>query len=113
MLAGCGHHAARAQTVEQFERANTVAWAHEQWGKVYETLYPAQQKAISYKDFAHCMIAGEALTKGLGPDPTTARFVSARVTDQERITIPGSEVHVRATVVSVSTSMVETGKRAD
>jgi hypothetical protein len=112
VLTGCGHHAAQTQTVQQFERAKVAEWAHEQWPKVYDTLYPAQQETIAEKDFAHCMGRGQAVTKSLDPEASTERLASARVTGRRRIAVPGSNVRVMATVVSYLTSIVQFGKRS-
>src|SRR6266511_4173584 len=70
-LVGCAQGAARTQTITQFERGQVDAAAHKQWGKLYDTLHPAQRRLIPYKDFSRCMITGDALARSFGIDTST------------------------------------------
>ena len=108
---GCAEGAANTQTIAQFERAGLEAVAHKQWGKVYDTMHPAQRRLVTYKDFFKCMTAGAFLAESFGIDLSTTRFVSAKVVKQKRVTLPETKVQMTATVVRVSSSFVEGGKR--
>ena len=110
-LAGSAQGAAQTQTVAQFERGYANAFAHKQWGDVYDTLHPAQRQLIAYGDFFKCAVGAEVVAKAFGYDLSSVRFVRARVVRQKQLTLPETRVRVLATVVRVSDSMLAGGKR--
>ena len=90
-----------------------VAWvANGQYGKVYDLMPPQQQGVIPYKDWYSCTAAAMLLAKGLGADVRTSKFVNAKPQARPRLmTLPGTTVKVQATVLTVTVSLVEGGKR--
>jgi hypothetical protein len=90
-----------------------VAWvASGQYGKVYDLMPPQQQEVIPYNDWYSCTAGALMLAKGFGADVRTSKFVNAKLHAQTRLmTMPGTNVKVRATVLTVTVSLVEGGKR--
>jgi hypothetical protein len=90
-----------------------VAWvASAQFGKLYQTLHPAQQQAISYTTWHRCTIAGLAVARRLGMDFRTLKFVSAKIEPHRKtITVPGTHGHVLVTAIDTTISLLIHGKR--
>ena len=104
---------ASAQSPEQFFQEMTGRVATGQWGKMYDTMHPAEQRVLSYGDFHRCAVMKMRLAKTvMGVDPASGRFVSAKVAPKTKaVTISGTHVLVRATVVSYTISITEGGRR--
>jgi hypothetical protein len=90
-----------------------VAWvASGQYGKVYDLMPPQQQKVIPYNNWFSCTVAAMMVAKGFGADVRTSKFVNAKPQAGPRLmTLPGTTVKVHATVLTVTVSLVEGGKR--
>jgi hypothetical protein len=67
----------------------------------------------TYKQFVNCMVGAAFLGRAFGIDFSSIRFISARVVKQRSMKISGTKVRVNATVVKVTTSLVEGGKRVN
>jgi hypothetical protein len=111
VLVGCAEGAAQTQTITEFERAGTNAIANSQWGRLYDSMHPAQQRFVPYKRFFNCMAGNSFLAKGFGVNLATIKFINARVVKQKSMTIPETKIRVNATVVKVTSSIIEGGKR--
>jgi hypothetical protein len=90
-----------------------VAWvASGQYGKVFDLMPPQQQQVIPYNTWYSCTAAAMMVAKGFGADVRTSKFVDAKPQAKTRLmTLPGTNVKVQATVLTVTVSLVEGGKR--
>jgi len=101
------------QTPERF-MAQLIGWvAHDQYGRVYDDLHPAQQAAISRAHYSKCSRTLAMLNRQyFGFDISTLRLVRATTLSSPATGIvPGTHVVAPATPVRLDISMLVRGKR--
>ena len=89
-----------------------VNWTNTgQFRKIYDTFPPQQQKVIRYRVWRNCVSQAAAVGKRIF-GIKSMRFISAKLLPGTKvITLSGTNVRLPATVVRVTESEIEGGKR--